>query len=309
MRTQGGILLHRNVIAGIRPWPSIVLALLALGCSESAGPSNGPLRITFESKRNGTDYDLFSILPDGSGLTTLFAGPGDDRSASWAPDGSRFAFVSTRGGDQDIYVADADGTHLKNLTNNPARDQTPAWSPDGSRIAFVSDRSGNNDILLMNPDGSDLVQLTTFSGSDVTPAWAPNSRAIAFSSTNNAFGSLITVMNADGSNQTPLPATSGVPGSPSWSPDGRRIVYSRSTGYPPDLYTITPLGDSVLQLTNNDDSDFGPQYSPDGTRILFGSDRSGGWTKIYLMNADGTNPIQLTNDTFFTIGAHWRPGK
>src|SRR5438874_1739764 len=95
----------------------LILPLL-IGCDSSApvDPATGSLQITFYSRKNGTDNDIFSMNPDGSGVALLVGGPGDDRDASWAPDGSRFAFSSTREGKEEIYSAKADGTDIVNLT-------------------------------------------------------------------------------------------------------------------------------------------------------------------------------------------------
>ena len=54
-------------------------------------------------------------------------------------------------------------------------------------------------------------------------------------------------------------------------------------------------GGSEKRLTNNNGADSKPGWSPDGSRIIFTSDR-GGSQDIYLMNADGTGVTQLTSN-------------
>ena len=49
-----------------------------------------------------------------------------------APDGTRFAFASTRDGNSEIYVASRDGSNVRRITNNPAIDISPTWSPNSS---------------------------------------------------------------------------------------------------------------------------------------------------------------------------------
>ena len=53
-------------------------------------------------------------------------------------------------------------------------------------------------------------------------------------------------------------------------------------------------GSAVTRLTRNSHDERGPTWSPDGTRIVFESDRSGK-TEIYLMNANGRGVIRLTD--------------
>ena len=54
-------------------------------------------------------------------------------------------------------------------------------------------------------------------------------------------------------------------------------------------------GSNLTRLTQSDDNDSGPVWSPDGTKIAFSSLRDGNF-EVYVMNADGSNPINLTND-------------
>lgn len=78
--------------------------------------------------------------------------------ASFSPDGTKIAFISTVSGEAQIYLADADGTNVKRLTTGSTNAQ-PTWSPDGSRLLFSSNRQskGGNEfeLFIMNADGSD----------------------------------------------------------------------------------------------------------------------------------------------------------
>ena len=49
-----------------------------------------------------------------------------------------------------------------------------------------------------------------------------------------------------------------------------------------------------------------PAWSPDGKKIAFDSDRDGNW-EIYVMNADGSNPINLTNNNGVDWYSTWSP--
>jgi TolB protein len=83
--------------------------------------------IAFTS-RNG-NHDIWAVGPDGSNLRRLTAGPGDNESASWAPNGRHLAFQSSRLGGTQLFTMLADGSEQQVLTGGPGQASSPAWSP------------------------------------------------------------------------------------------------------------------------------------------------------------------------------------
>ena len=81
----------------------------------------------------------------------------------------------------------------------------------------------------------------------------------------------------------------GLPRFPSISPDGSTVVFS----WRGDLYKVPSTGGQAVRLTSHPFNDLASAWSPDGKRLAFTSDRSGAYN-IHLVNADGTNPVQLT---------------
>ena len=80
---------------------------------------------------------------------------------------------------------------------------------------------------------------------------------------------------------------------PAWSPDGSTIAFvSYRDGSAPEIYTMNADGGSQARLTANAAWDGTPAWSPDGATIAFASDRDGDGD-IYVMRADGTNPLNL----------------
>ncbi|MCH8286841.1 PD40 domain-containing protein [candidate division KSB1 bacterium] len=85
---------------------------------------------------------------------------------------------------------------------------------------------------------------------------------------------------------------------PSWSPDGTKIVFSstrddNNESETPNLeiYVMDADGSNIKRLTNSLRHDGSPSWSPDGSQIIFESDRNGSF-EIYIMNADGSNQRQ-----------------
>ncbi|MGB9723151.1 MAG: TolB family protein, partial [Chloroflexia bacterium] len=72
------------------------------------------------------------------------------------------------------------------------------------------------------------------------------------------------------------------------------------------IYVMNADGSGVTRLTNHPAGDKHPAWSPDGKKIAFQSERSGG-TDIYVMNADGSGVTRLTNHPAYDGEPSWSP--
>lgn len=198
----------------------------------------------------------------------------------------------------DIYSMSADGSGQTRLTNPPATHIDHQWSPDGRRVLFVR----GDDIYVMNADGSGQARLTNPPGGGMDPQWSPDGTRIAYSG-NTGTDVDIYVMKADGTGKINLTRGGPHASQPRWSPDGRKIVFLRdfTDGAQAnlDIYVANSDGSGESPLTQNPvdahrDLDRDPVWSPDGTRIAFSRERDD-VADIYVVNASGGNPIQLTH--------------
>jgi Tol biopolymer transport system component len=308
----------------VRALPAAFACALACAPGAHAAFPGANGRISYTSNRDGNG-NLFSIFPDGSAFQRLTTDPGDDAQSAWSPDGSRIAFRSRRTGNYEVYVMNADGSGQTRLTTtvtgtptNPPSSSQPGWSPDGRRIIFRSDRDGDYDVWVMDADGANVSQVLNDAGDERYPGFSPDCNRIVYRSSRDGDTTdgdpEIWVMNADGTNPVQLTSNGIFDSAPSWSPDGSQIAFEKSlatnsegtgSGYSTDeIFVMNADGTNVRQLTNNSSHDEGPAWSPDGTQIVFTSERDGN-SEIYLMNPDGTNQRRFTNDPALDESPDW----
>jgi Tol biopolymer transport system component len=279
------------------------------GGDDEDGATLAGTRIAFLSDKSGS-CEIHVVRADGTHQRQLTHTAGSDLRADWSPDGSQVVFASNADGDYDLYLLDVDSGRESLLLDNGGDERGPDWSPDGGKIAFSSTAGGHSEIWVMDVDEAQADQLTYYDAHSIVPDWSRDGKRIAFAS--NADGAFdIHLMRTDGAEHTNL--TGEILGDdsdefdPSWSPDGDTLSFdARPAGGDFDIYVIQSDGSGVENLTAHSAEDRHSSWAPDGSMIVFGSDREvppddtqrgcsaeERQQDLFMMNDDGSDQERL----------------
>lgn len=278
-----------------------VLVLIGLPATPVGATQPGEAgRIAFADGL-GTEGEIATVAPDGSGLVYLTDNAVFDGDPAWSPHGDRLAFVRDRNAtSRDLWVMNADGSDqmLLAAAPNDQRAASPAWSPAGDRIAFVA----GGELWFTDLNG-DVEHIETGVEADDV-AWSPDGDTLAIAGEGNVWR-----VATDGSGLTKLAPG----GDADWSPDGGRLVFlwvrgdgqvgtaimdadGSNIGFVDGLVTGEPPG-AMISVG------FDPVWAPDGSEIVYiGLQGSG----IAAIGPDGTGR-RTVFDLTQTYDPDWQP--
>ncbi len=236
-------------------------------------------RIVFAAKI-GDSLDLFSILPDGTGLVQLTNTPGvDEMFPRWSPDHTHIAYVA----DGALFVMDGYGT-TRSIASGVGRKgygvSAPAWSPDGASLLYPhardADEGGATLLHRVAADGSSdvtfVADMTAVGATLSEPTWT--SDAITFLRTSEcshcAGGASLVTVAPDGSNRSAVDLEAhGL----DVAPDGRwaftTLATATASGYefPGTIYVTFAGGALSTAMTSK--GAWMPRWSPTGAHLAY----------------------------------------
>jgi len=171
--------------------------------------------------------------------------------------------------------------------------------PDNEFMFTRKTTDGDYEIFSSNSSGTSLVQLTRNSKDEWQPRLSPLRNTVAYVAHENLEPHIFT-MDRDGHNQMkisrrPITGYNNPGRGLAWSPTGDRIIYANYDRLSFIQYDGTLEGVITIAPANRHFKDL--DYSPDGTMIVAQTvGVNANDNEIYLMNADGTNPILLVNN-------------
>jgi tricorn protease len=195
-----------------------------------------------------------------------------NRADGFAPSPTGDYIAVDAHGEIMIVPSEAGVGEMMQVTSSAWRDKLPLWSPDGRKLAFVSDESGEEEVWVLDRATGTKRKMTTHESEKTNLTWSPNSQKLAFTGNNR-------IMEIDmTSNQVREVAFNQAGGFSlsEYSADGRWLVYSRrDDDNNADVYLYEIATKREINVTNDPFTDGNPLLTPDGTHVVFTSNRTG----------------------------------
>jgi Tol biopolymer transport system component/serine/threonine protein kinase len=221
----------------------------------------------------------------------------------WAPDGKNLVVADRITPDAPklglLLISTEDGQRKVVVTPAGPFVATPRVSPDGKTIAFFQGKGFlSYDIyLVQSAAGGDVTRLTNDNRAEGGLGWTPDGKQVVFSSDRSGVSGLWKISTKGGSPE-PISGGGENASSLSVSRNRNRLAYvSARSDF--NIYRAPGPNSSgppaaPVPIIASTMADISPNYSPDGNRIAFASNR-GGTMEIWASGSDGSNPVQLTS--------------
>jgi len=269
--------------------------MIHLFCSEISYQLTGKWgvfnsKIAFVSTVNGKK-EIFSCDFDGQNIKQITFHKSICLSPSWSSDGKYLAYVSYANGKPDLFIKNLE-QERGTIINYKGMNISPDWMPGQLKLAAALSFSGDQEIYLLNLKGDIIKRITNSWGIDVSPKFSPDGKKIVFASKRTGTPQIY-IKDLETENVQRLTFKGKHNTSPVWSPDGRKIAYVGIENNGIDIFVMSLDSGMPVQLTMDAGDNEDPSWSPDGSMLVFTSTREGNVSRIFVMNASGSDPRRL----------------
>jgi len=253
-------------------------------------------------------------------LPQLTSGPS---SVAWSPD-SKEVVYSMAG---SLWRQKIDSKEAQQITDGAGYDYQPDWSPNGKSIIYVSYQKDTMELWLLDLASGKSTQLTNSGAVNVEPRWSPDGQRIVFVSTsyNKRFhifradvndGKLENVVRLSGETKSDLPRYyySGFDTeiSPVWTRDGKEILFVSNRGHiygSGGFWRMQAEPGAEAREIHYEETNWKarPDFSPDGSRMVYSSYLGGQWHNLWVMPAKGGDAFPLTYNGWDCTNVRWSP--
>jgi Tol biopolymer transport system component/tRNA A-37 threonylcarbamoyl transferase component Bud32 len=262
---------------------------------------------------------IYLISPLGGPERKLVETQATPGALSWSPDSKWLAVAQQPAPTQPagIFLIPIGGGERRRLTQSEMTrlDASPAFSWNGRWLGYLNCNQSSSSVrscdVFVAPLDANYARLgrarrlTARSESIEKIAWTPDDQAIIFDVSLVALNSrLWRVGIKEGSVAEPLAYTDERGSQPAVSRAAKRLAYARHVD-DDDIWQYE-VGGVAKKLIASTTSERTANFSPDGKKIAFGSAQLGNM-QIWVSNADGSSPVQLTNAKRWAASPSWSP--
>jgi TolB protein len=253
-------------------------------------------------------------------LPQLTSGPS---SVAWSPD-SREVVYSMAG---SLWRQKIDSGDALQLTDGAGYDYQPDWSPDGKAVVYCSYQKDAIELWLLDLVSGTTKQLTEGGAVNVEPRWSPDGKRIVYVSTtyNKRFhifaaevreGRLENVVRLTEETKSTLPryyyAAYDTEINPVWSRDGEEILFVSNRGHiygTGGFWRMKAKPGAEPREIHYEETTWKarPDFSPDGTKIVYSSYLGRQWHQLWLLPANGGNAFPISYGDWDETYARWSP--
>ena len=253
-------------------------------------------------------------------LPQLTSGPS---SVAWLPDSQEVVY-SMAG---SLWRQKIDSKTAQQLTDGAGYDYQPDCSPDGKNVIYVSYQKDAMELWLLNLATGKTQQLTNGGAVNVEPRWSPDGKRIVFVSTsyNKRFhifradvqdGKLQNIARLTGETKSDLPryyySAYDMEISPVWTRDGKEILFVSNRGHiygTGGFWRMKAEPGAEAREIHYEETNWKarPDFSPDGSRMVYSSYLGRQWHQLWVMPANGGDAFPISYGDWDDTNVRWSP--
>lgn len=253
-------------------------------------------------------------------LPQLTSGPS---WVSWGPGSDELIYAMAG----SLWRQRLDGSEAVQLTDGAGYDYQPDWSPDGKSVVYVSNRKDAMELWLLEVATGKTTQLTSGGAVNVEPRWSPDGKKIVWVSTEfhkrfHVFmasvngGKLENVARLTGETSSSLPryyySAYDMEINPAWTRDGKEILFVSNRGHiygTGGLWRMEAKTGAAAREIHYEETSWKarPDFSPDGSRMVYSSYLGRQWQNVWVMPAKGGDPFPVSYAEWDETNARWSP--
>src|SRR5580692_2814259 len=253
-------------------------------------------------------------------LPQLTSGPS---SLSWSPDSKELVY--SMGG--SLWRQRLDSKEATQLTDGPGYDYQPDWSPDGKSVVYVCYQNDAMELWLLDLATGKTTQLTKDGAVNVEPRWSPDEKKLLWVSTQynkrlHIFmadvtdGALANVVRLTGETKSVLPryyySAYDMEINPVWTRDGKEILFVSNRGHihgTGGFWRMNAQPGAGAHEIHYEETNWKarPDFSPDGSRMVYSSYLGRQWHQLWLMPSNGGDALPISYGDWDDTNVRWSP--